>query len=310
MPRDFTWGIIVNRFMVAPALLSIFISFFSVVCLAEDGSLDEAIAKEIIQNEKDAKANMSNAIFPLIEASQKEMAEALGVIRSNLAEDLENKTKQFLADPEVYSALVNMAYQRKLLDKDPQDDSYYAAEALSSLHGSLSLTPGVMGNEALITRATLLAKISDFYGDSDPQMCRYIPSDFSILMSVDAKWLEAIDPALFHRAIDDEYVAMKLMLSGVLPRSVNNSDKQVSFSLFANHWLSSLDEEAKYEVALAKKNGNYCVLWSRLLADISSMGLEVPSTSKKIIAPFLVMMSRGWMDTGLWSYEEQVKEIN
>lgn len=253
--------------------------------------------------EKDAKAALSKALFPMIEETQDAMNKALGSVRSDLAADLESKTKQLLADPEVYAALVNMAYQRKKMESEPREDEAYAAEALSSLNGSLRLSPGVMSDDAILTRATLLSQIAGYYSSKQPPMCRYIPSDFSILMNIDAPWLVNVDAEVFHQAIDDEYRAIKLMLTGVLPRHVNDSDKQMAISKFAGHWLSSLDEESRYRIAAAKQAGNYCELWSGMLKDMVKMADNFPDTKRKVVGPFLVSMTRGWMDSGLWSYE-------
>lgn len=253
--------------------------------------------------EKEAKAKISTAMFPLLEETQESMNKALGSVRSDLAADLELKTKQLLAEPDVYAALVNMAYQRKKMDEDPREDVFYAAEALSSLNGSLRLTPGVMGDIALINRAKLLSQIADYYSSKQPQMCRYIPSDFSLLMNIDAPWLVGVDAEVFHQALSDEYTAIKLMLSGVLPRNINDSDRQMAISKFAGHWLESLGEDDRYRIAAAKQEGNYCELWKYMLRDMARMADSFPDTSKKVIGPFLLSMTRGWMDSGLWSYE-------
>lgn len=272
--------------------------------------LAKAQAEQAAKADKEARASISKALFPLIEETQESMSKALGSIRSDLAADLEMKTKQFLAEPEVYAALVNMAYQRKKMDADPRDDEFYAAEALSSLNGSLRLTPGVMSEEAIINRARLLAQVSTYYSSKQPQMCRYVPSDFSILMNIDAPWLENVDAEVFHEALDDEYYAIKLMLTGVLPRNVNDSDKQMAISKFAGSWLASLDEDSRYKIAAAKQDGNYCELWSSMLKDMVKMADNFPDTRKKVIAPFLVSMTRGWMDSGLWSYEVKPAQEN
>lgn len=265
--------------------------------------LAAAQAEKDAKAEKEAKAALSAALFPLIEQTQDSMNQALGTIRSDLAGDLELKTKQFLAEPAVYAALINMAYQRQKMDEEPREASFYVAEALSSLNGSLRLTPGVMGDKALINRARLLSQVAAYYSGKDPQMCRYIPSDFSILMSIDAPWLATVDAETFHQALDDEYVAIKLLISGVLPRGVNDSDKQMAISKFAGHWLGSLPEDDRYRIAASKQEGNYCELWSFMLKDMAKMADSFPDTSKKVIAPFMLSMTRGWMDSGLWSYE-------
>lgn len=253
--------------------------------------------------EKESKTALSKALFPLIEETQESMNKALGTVRSDLAADLELKTKQFLAEPDVYAALVNMAYQRRKMDENPRDDVFYAAEALSSLNGSLRLTPGVMGDDALVNRAKLLSQVAGYYSSKQPQMCRYIPSDFSLLMNIDAPWLVSVDAEVFAQALNDEYSAIKLMLGGVLPRSVNDSDKQMGISKFAGHWLGSLNEDDRYRIAAAKQEGNYCELWKFMLKDMAKMADNFPDTSKKVIGPFMLSMTRGWMDSGLWSYE-------
>lgn len=253
--------------------------------------------------EKEAKAKLSTALFPLVEETQESMNKALGTVRSDLAADLELKTKQLLAEPDVYAALINMAYQRKKMDEDPREDVFYVAEALSSLNASLRLTPGVMGDAALINRATLLSQVADYYSSKQPQMCRYIPSDFSLLMNIDAPWLVGVDAEVFHQALSDEYTAIKLMISGVLPRNINDSDRQMAISKFAGHWLGSLTEEDRYRIAASKQEGNYCELWKYMLKDMAKMADNYPETSKKVIGPFMLSMTRGWMDSGLWSYE-------
>lgn len=267
-----------------------------------------AVNEKATKAEKEAKAALSAALFELIEKTQGAMNDSLSAVRSDLATDLEIKTRQFLAEPEVYTALLNMAYQRKKLDREPKEDSFYAAEALSSLNGSLRLTPGVMGDDALINRAKLLSEIADYYSKHDKQMCRYIPSDFSILMSIDAPWLVKVDAEVFHQAMDDEHDAIKLMINGVLPRNVNDSDKQMAVSKFASKWLASLAPDDLYQIAAAKKEGNYCELWKFMLSDMEKMADSFPDTSKKVIAPFMLSMSRGWMDSGLWSYEAPASE--
>jgi hypothetical protein len=262
-----------------------------------------AQAQKDAQTEKEARARLTAALAPMIEQTQESMEKALGTVRSDLAGDLELKTNKLLAEPEVLTALVNMAYQRRKMDDEPRDDSFYVAEALSSMNGSLRLTPGVMGDSALINRARLLSQVAAYYSSKQPQMCRYIPADFSILMSIDAPWLVGVEPDVFHQALDDEYTAIKLMMSGVLPRNSNDSDKQLAISKFAGHWLGSLSDEDRYQIASAKQGGNYCELWRVLLKDMARMGDSVPDTSRKLISPFMLSMTRGWLDSGLWSYE-------
>lgn len=261
--------------------------------------------KDSKQTEQEAKLKkeMSSALFKIIEQTQGSMSDALGMVRSDLAEDLQAKTKQLLADPSVYNALLTMALERRKHDDDPKENAVYAAEAMSSLNGSLRLTPGVMSDKALVRRSKLLASVASYYSQKDPQMCRYLPSDFSILMNIDAPWLVNVDADLFHEAIDDEYAAIKLMISGVLPRNVNDSDKQTALSKFAGRWLNSLSEDDRYRVAASKQEGNYCDLWNSMLTDMVKMSDGFPDTTKKIMAPFLVSMTRGWMDSALWSYE-------
>lgn len=265
--------------------------------------LAAAQADKDAKAEKEARAKISAALLPLIEETQESMNKALGSVRSDLATDLEAKTKQFLSEPDVNAALVNMAYQRRKMEDEPRDEAYYAAEALSSVNASLRLTPGVMGDAALINRAKLLSQIAGYYSSKQPQMCRYIPSDLSLLMNIDAPWLVSVDAEVFHQALNDEYMAIKLMISGVLPRNVNDSDKQMAISRFAGHWLESLGEEDRYKIAAAKQEGNYCDLWRYMLKDMAKMAESVPDTGKKVIGPFMVSMTRGWMDSGLWSYE-------
>jgi hypothetical protein len=276
----------------------------------ETPAVAPAVSEKAAKAEKDAKAAMSAALFELIEKTQGSMNDSLSAVRSDLATDLEIKTRQFLAEPDVYTGLLNMAYQRKKMDSEPKEDSFYVAEALSSLNGSLRLTPGVMGDDALINRAKLLAEIAGYYSLHDKQMCRYIPSDFSILMSIDAPWLVKVDAQVFHQAMDDEYAAIKLMLNGVLPRNVNDSDKQMVVGKFASKWLASLAPDDLYRIAAAKKEGNYCELWASMLSDMEKMADSFPDTSKKVIAPFMLSMSRGWMDSGLWSYEAPAAEVD
>lgn len=259
--------------------------------------------------EKEAKASISKALFPLIEETQESMNKALGSVRSDLAADLELKTKQFLAEQDVYTALVNMAFQRKKMDQGEKEDVFYAAEALSSLNASLRLTPGVMSDDALINRAKLLSQIAGYYSAKQPQMCRYIPADFSILMNIDAPWLTSVDAEVFSHAMDDEYKAIKLMLTGMLPRNVNDSDKQMAISKFAGRWLGSLSEEDRYRIAAAKQEGNYCELWKFMLKDMAKMADNFPDTSRKVIGPFMLSMTRGWMDSGLWSYETRDGQV-
>jgi hypothetical protein len=288
------------------AVAGFVLSSYSSVAVAS--ATEEALAAKAVADavaEKDQLDEISKHLFPLIEQTQLSMEESLGTVRSDLAIDLTNETKSLFADPVVYKSLLHNANSRQILDMASREPSFYAAETLSAFHSSLKLTPGIMGDDALITRARLIAEIAKFYSTTDSQMCRYLPSDFSILMNIDAPWLVRVEPELFHQALEDEKAAVKLMLTGVLPRHVNASDKQVAFSRFAKQWLSGLDEESRYKLASAKISGNYCDIWSAILTDLVSMSDNYPETTRKITAPFLVMMSRGWLDAGLWSYKVQ-----
>jgi hypothetical protein len=251
----------------------------------------------------DPRAPFSAAMFPLIEKTQQAMAESMAPIESPLADVLVDKTKKLLADKVVYQHLVDMAYERSKADDVSEEPEHYAKQALAAFNASLRLTPGVMGRPALMNRARLLSQVADYYSKNKPSMCRYIPADFSIVMSVDAPWVAGVDEDVFNQALDDEINAIKQMLAGSLPYGVNDSDAQMVFSKFAGEWLVGLDADTRYRIGLAKTNGNYCLLWKYMFKDFANMSESYPNASNKVLRPVLTMMSRGWLDSGLWSYE-------
>ncbi|MNY47595.1 hypothetical protein D3C86_1828760 [compost metagenome] len=45
-----------------------------------------------------------------------------------------------------------------------------------------------------------------------------------------------------------------------------------------------------------------------MFLDFSKMAETFPSASDKVLRPMFTMMSRGWLDAGLWSYEVKAKQ--
>jgi len=251
----------------------------------------------------DPRAPFSAALFPLIEKTQQQIVESMAPIESPLADILVDRTKKLLADKDVYQHLVDMAYERSKADDVSNEPEHYARQALVAFTSSLRLTPGVMGRQALINRAKLLSQVSDYYSKNKPSMCRYIPADFSMILSVDAPWLAGVEEDVFEQALDDEVDAIKRMLGGALPIGINDSDAQMVFSKLAVEWLQGIDAETRYRIGLARTNGNYCLLWKYMFKDFGNMADKMPPASDKVLRPVLTMMSRGWLDSGLWSYE-------
>lgn len=266
-------------------------------------SANAADAAKPAEAPPDPRAPFSAAMFPLIEKTQQAMAESMAPIESPLADILVDKTKKLLADKVVYQHLVDMAYERSKIDDVSEEPEHYAKQALAAFNASLRLTPGVMGRPALMNRAKLLSQVSDYYSKNKPSMCRYIPADFSMVMSVDSPWVAGVEEDVFNQALDDEIDAMKRMLAGSLPYGINDSDAQMVFSKFAGEWLGGLDADTRYRIGLAKTNGNYCLLWKYMFKDFANMSESYPRASDKVLRPVLTMMSRGWLDSGLWSYE-------
>lgn len=295
---------------IRKALLAILVaSTVSSLAVAADSDAGAGKGKPDPSVAKDPRAPYSAALFPLIEKTQVALAEAMTPIESALADELVSKTKKFLADKEVYQRLVEMAYERAKADEVTDDPDKYAKQSLSALTASIRLTPGVMGQQALVNRAKLMSQVAKYYSKHDPSMCRYIPSDFSILMSVDAPWVTEVDDTLFSQAIDDEIDATKRMMGGSLPIGVNDSDAQLVFSKFAGEWLGGLDAETRFQIGSAKTNGDYCQLWKYMFNDFSKMAETFPAASDKVLRPLFTMMSRGWLDAGLWSYEVRAKKV-
>lgn len=251
----------------------------------------------------DPRAPFSAALFPLIEKTQQQIVESMSPIESPFADILVDRTKKLLADKDVYQRLVDMAYERSKADDVSNEPEHYARQALVAFTSSLRLAPGVMGRQALINRAKLLSQVSDYYSKNKPSMCRYIPADFSMIMSVDAPWLAGVEEDVFEQALDDEVDAIKRMLGGALPIGINDSDAQMVFSKLAVEWLQGIDAETRYRIGLARTNGNYCLLWKYMFKDFGNMADKMPPASDKVLRPVLTMMSRGWLDSGLWSYE-------
>lgn len=260
-------------------------------------------AKKPAETPPDPRAPYSAALFPLVEKTQQAMVESMAPIESPLADVLVDKTKKLLADKVVYQHLVDMAYERSKADDVNDDPEHYAKQALSAFNATIRLTPGVMGRPALINRAKLLSQVADYYSKNKPAMCRYIPADFSMILSVDAPWVAGVEEDVFNQALDDEIDAIKRMLGGSLPFGINDSDAQLVFSKFAGEWLGGLDADTRYRIGLAKTNGNYCLLWKYMFKDFANMSETYPRASDKVLRPVLTMMSRGWLDSGLWSYE-------
>lgn len=251
----------------------------------------------------DSKAPYAAALFKLIEETQNTIHEAMLPVESELANDVERSSKQLLADPEVYGSLLKMAMYRDSLNGEESNPDRAARSAMGSLQSMLRQTPGVMSNENLINRARLIAQVAKYYSKHDPSLCRYYPQDFSILLSVDAPWLTDVDEDIARQAIDDEAKAVKTMLSGMPPLIINDTDVQGVFSKFAGEWLTSLNEETIKTIALAKANANYCELWRYLLEDVSKMTEAYPSAGQRLLLPLMTLPTRGWLDTGLWSYK-------
>lgn len=293
---------------IRKTLLTILLaSSVSSLALAGDTTSETGQVKNEGGAAKDPRAPYSAALFPLIEKTQTVLVDAMAPVESASADELVSKSKQFLADKLVYQRLVEMAYERAMADDVTNDPIKYAKQSLEALTTSIRLTPGLMGREALVNRAKLMSQVAKFYSKHDPSMCRYIPADFSILLSVDAPWMAEVDESVFTRALDDEIAAAKRMMAGSLPIGINDSDSQLVFSKFAGEWLGGLDAETRYQIGTAKTNGDYCQLWKYMFLDFSKMAESFPSASDKVLRPIFTMMSRGWLDAGLWSYEVKAK---
>jgi hypothetical protein len=263
-----------------------------------DASAKDAKDKPVI----DEKAIYAEALFKLIEQTQNSIHEAMTPVETDLATTVEQASKTLLADKDVYKALLGMAMYRDKLNEGDSNPERASRAAMGSLQSLLRQAPGVMNNAALINRAKLIAQIAKYYGKHDPSLCRYLPQDYSTLLVVDAPWLTDVDDDLVTQAIADETQAVKTILSGVPPLVINDSDVQAVFSKFAGEWLGSLDEDTTRKVAEGRAQGNYCVLWSAMLTDISKMSDAYPGSTQKILLPMLTMPTRGWLDVGLWSY--------
>ncbi len=246
---------------------------------------------------------------PAIEQTIKSFSESMASIESELASILEKKAEEFLRDEEIQNSLIKLMKHYELSDKST-DHGQLASMALSALYGTLRLSPGVMDNAAIINRALLLSQAASFYSKKNPSMCRYIPNDFNLILNIDAEWISGVDETILTKAIEDESKGVKLILKGILPRNINNHDRIIEFSSFANTWLAGLDEKKAYNIAIARENGNYCELWSYLLKDLSEMSLQYPMTINKVLAPMMVMTTRGWLDSGRWAGSENVKLDN
>lgn len=293
---------------IRKTLLTILLaSSVSSLALAGDTTSETGQVKNEGGAAKDPRAPYSAALFPLIEKTQTVLVDAMAPVESASADELVSKSKQFLADKLVYQRLVEMAYERAMADDVTNDPIKYAKQSLEALTTSIRLTPGLMGREALVNRAKLMSEVAKFYSKHDPSMCRYIPADFSILLSVDAPWMAEVDESVFTKALDDEIAAAKRMMAGSLPIGINDSDSQLVFSKFAGEWLGGLDAETRYQIGTAKTNGDYCQLWKYMFLDFSKMAESFPSASDKVLRPIFTMMSRGWLDAGLWSYEVKAK---
>ena len=217
---------------IRKTLLAILLaSAVSSLAVAADTTPEAGQAKPENSAAKDPRAPYSAALFPLIEKTQAALVEAMTPVESALADELVSKSKKFLADKQVYQRLVEMAYERAKADDVTDAPDKYAKQSLAALTASIRLTPGVMGRDALVNRAKLMSQVAKFYSKHDPSMCRYIPADFSILMSVDAPWVAEVDDTVFTQALDDEIDATKRMMAGSLPIGVNDSDAQLVASL-------------------------------------------------------------------------------
>lgn len=250
---------------------------------------------------EDPKAPYAAALFKLIEETQGTIHEAMAPIETDLANDAEKASKQLLADPTVYGALLKMAMYRDTLNGEDSNPERAARSAMGSLQSMLRQTPGVMGNEALINRARLIAQVAKYYSKHDSSLCRYYPQDFSTLLLIDAPWLTEVDPDNLKQAMSDEASAIKTMLQGTPPLIINDTDVQGVFSKFAGEWLGGLPEDTVKTIALAKGNANYCELWRYMLNDVAKMTESYPGAGQKLLLPLLTLPTRGWLDVGNWT---------
>lgn len=257
------------------------------------------------------------AVFKVVEATQQSLDEAFGPVESQMADELSKASKQILAHPVVFKALVANAQARQAADHEDEEESQevshgkYAKLAMAGLQTALRQSPGVMTRQELANRAVLISQVARYYGKHDPSMCRYLPQDFSILLNVDAPWVSEVEESVLEQAIADEKDALVRYYNGVMPIIIVDADVQTIFSKFAAEWLAGLDSKTKSEIASARSLGDYCTLWSQLLKDGARMSSSFPQAAHKVLLPLMTMPTRGWLDVGRWGFiQNQVRTNN
>lgn len=300
--------------MLRLLVVVIFSSLASLTWAEPEAPLKQVAAPEIKHATGDAPAPspFAPAVFKVIESTQHSLDEMYDPIESEMAEVLKNASKQLLADPLIFKALTTNAEQRFEADKASEEETVeenharYANLAMAGLQSALRVTPGVMTRQELIDRAQLIAAIARYYDRKDSTLCRYLPQDFTVLLNIDAPWVELVDQELLEKGIEGERNAIRRIYQGVNPIVIADVDVQNIFSKFAAEWFSGLPEKERGQIALARLNGNYCPLWSTLLKDGAKMSQAFPKASQKVLLPLLTMPTRGWLDVGSWNVVEQV----
>jgi len=301
-----------RRFFTAIFAITLINSVFAADEPAHEKATAEAMANADAQ--APAPSPYAPAVFKIIEATQHSLDEMYDPIESEMAEVLKNASKQILAHPDIFKSLTHNAEMRFAADKASEEETVeedkirYAKLAMAGLQTSLRMTPGVMTRQELIDRAQLIAAIARYYDRKDSTLCRYLPQDFSVLLNVDAPWVEEVDQELLEKGIAGERAAILRMHQGVSPIVIADVDVQNIFSKFAAEWFAGLLDQERSAIALARVNGNYCPLWGTLLKDSAKMTQSFPKASQKVLLPLLTMPTRGWLDVGSWSVVEQASE--
>lgn len=248
----------------------------------------------------------AGAVFQLAEATLGAMREIYDQIDSSSASLVPDHTQKLLTSKAVFKALMENAKIRfeadKKAEEDPleEDPAKYARMAMAGLQTSIRQSPGVMTKPEVINRAKLIAEVADYYAKNNPAMCRFLPNDFTILLSVDSPWVAHVNPEILEQAIEDEYNATVRLYSGAYPVVVTDVDAQMLYAKFATEWLEGLPEDDLNQIAEARRQGNYCLLWSAMLKDGVQMSRAFPTAVNKVILPLMTMPSRGWLDVGKW----------
>lgn len=259
---------------------------------------------------EDQDLAFSRAVMGIAMATQASIESEMDSIESISADILRAASQEILSDPEIIAVLARNAKHRYLIDQEASEDvieadfDRYANLAMGSLQTALRQTPGVMTQRELTTRARLLSHIARFYSRRDASMCRYLPQDISLLLNVDAPWIEFIDESLAEQAILDERNAIKRVLGGTMPIIINDADVQLVFSRFAGEWFSGLDDQSRQIISQSRSKGDYCDLWQKLLTDSANMAESFPAATHRVLLPLLTMPTRGWLDVGLWGLKQ------